>query len=267
MGVNLEVARRFRDIERLKAEVKGAIGRGVPLIVAGGGDGTFSSIARYFVESQSTLGVLPLGTGNAFARDLGILADVRQACETIVNGKTAQVDLGYAGDDYFLNVATLGLSTLIARNLTDVEKKRWGRFVYAFAIVRALRKVHPFRVSIASDNGEQEFETLQVVLGNGRFHAGPFPLSPDASITEGKLTLYALRTTQKSAFLRLAFRLPLAHHVDLMEVHCEETAQGMISTKPRARVTVDGEVCEKTPLEYHVVPGALRVRVPQSFAG
>lgn len=267
LGVPLVSARSFTKIEPLKREVQSAIQRKVPLIIAGGGDGTFSSIARFFVNSESTLGVLPLGTGNAFARDLGIPAEVGRACDIIANGKDAGVDLGYAGDDYFLNVATLGLTTQIARNLTDQEKKRWGRFVYAFAIARALRGVKPFRVKIESDNGTTEFETLQVVLGNGRYHAGPFLLSPNASITEGKLTLYALKTTHRSAFVRLALNLAVGKHVDLAEVHSEETTWGTITTTPRLKVTVDGEICEQSPLQYKVLPDVLRVRVPPEFAG
>jgi YegS/Rv2252/BmrU family lipid kinase len=236
-------------------------------VIAGGGDGTFSAIARYFVNSQSVLGVLPLGTGNAFARDLGIPAQLETACEIVVNGKDAGVDLGYAGNDYFLNVATIGLTTKIAQALTVPMKRKWGRFVYAIAISQALRKVMPFQVRIETENGVDEFETLQLVLGNGRYHAGPFPLSPDASITEGKLTLYALATANKAAFLRLAMNLPTGRHVDLPEVHCQDTVGGTIITVPPMPVTVDGEVCMHTPMPFSVAPDAIRVRAPRSFEG
>jgi YegS/Rv2252/BmrU family lipid kinase len=267
LGIEIEKAWAFRSIDELKAEAKSAIGRKVPLVVAGGGDGTFSAIARYFVKSESVLGVLPLGTGNAFARDLGIAAELDVATRTLVEGRVAAVDLGYAGNDYFLNVATIGLTTKIAQNLTVDMKRKFGRFVYAIAIFRALTKVKPFEVRIETENGISEFETLQIVLGNGRFHAGPFPLSPNASITEGKLTLYALATTNKVAFLKLATRLPTGHQGDLPEVRTQETAGGIITTIPSMPVTVDGEVCVHTPMKFCVAPKALRVMVPQDFAG
>jgi diacylglycerol kinase family enzyme len=164
-------------------------------------------------------------------------------------------------------VATVGLSTQIALGLTDPMKRQWGRFVYAFALTRALRTVEPFRVRIETENGLVEMETMQVVLGNGRFHAGPFPLSPNASITEGKLTLYELGARHRIAFLKLALSLPYGRHVDLEDVHWQDTEGGTITTYPPLAVTIDGEVCEQSPIPFSVAPDVLRVRVPKEFRG
>lgn len=266
-GIELEYARDFKRISDLKAEVRAAIYRKAPLIVAGGGDGTFSAIARYFVDSESTLGVLPLGTGNAFARDLGIAPVVETACDVIAKGKPFHVDLGYAGNDYFLNVATIGLTTKIAEALTGHMKKRLGMFVYAAAVIKALATVQPFHVHLETENGVDEYETLLFVLGNGRYHAGPFRLSPSASITEGKLSLYALATSRKAAFLRFATRLVTGHQGDLPEVRAQDTAGGVVTTTPAMPVTVDGEISLQTPMRFRVAPKALRVIVPQEFEG
>jgi diacylglycerol kinase (ATP) len=267
LGVELEMAEAFRTLPELLAEAEAAVRRNVPMIVAGGGDGTFSALTPYLVESDTALGVLPLGTGNAFARDLGIAASLDAACDALVTGKLAQVDLGRAGDHYFLNVATVGLTTLIADELTVKAKRRFGRFVYALALWRALGRVQPFVAKLRTPSGEAEFETLQVVVGNGRFHAGPFPLSPEASITEGRLSLYAVKTTQRSAFLKLAMYLPSGRHVGLSEVHHEETTEGRLETFPKLPVTADGENCMSTPFDFGVAHCALKVVVPQTFAG
>jgi len=267
LGIELENAWAFQKVEELRAEARSAIQRKVPLVIAGGGDGTFSSIARYFVNSESVLGVLPLGTGNAFARDLGIPAQLDVACQTIAGGKVAGVDLGFAGDDYFLNVATIGLTTRIAQALTVPMKRKYGRFVYAIAMARALTQSKPFQVRIETENGIDEFETLQLVIGNGRYHAGPFPLAPNASITEGKLSLYALASSSKAAFLKLALRLPTGSQGQLNEVHAQDTVGGKISTFPPLPVTVDGEICVRTPMTFCVKPDALRVMAPKTFEG
>lgn len=267
-GIDLKAAKAFRSVKHLKAEVKHAIDREVPLVIAGGGDGTFSAIANSFVGSKSALGVLPLGTGNAFARDLGIPADVEIACRTIATGKVSAVDLGLAGGYHFLNVATLGLTTQIARELTDPLKKKWGRFVYAIALSRALSMVKPFRVRIETEEVTDEFETLQLVIGVGHYHAGPFPVSPHASITSGKFEIYALATTRKIAFLKLALRLPTGHQGDLPEVRSFETTGGrIITTPPGQAVTIDGEVCARTPFKFSIAPRALRVVTPMEFHG
>lgn len=266
-GLELIETFALRDPSRLPHVTEEAVKKKAPLIIVGGGDGTLSAVTRYFIGSDSTLGVLPLGTGNQFARDLGIVADVESACKVLTDGKAVNVDVGIAGDDYFLNVATVGLTTRIAEELTVKAKRSLGRFVYVVALMRALRRVRPFEATLKTDAGEQTFQTLQVVIGNGKFHAGPFPLAPDASITEGKLSVYALATTNRWELLRFALHLPGGHHVEMQDVPNFHTTGGLLSTKPIQRVTVDGEIVLRTPLKFGIAPGALRVMAPQEFNG
>ncbi len=240
--------------------------RGESLVVVGGGDGTLSSIAGAFVGTQSVLGVLPLGTGNEFARDLTIPSDVSGACDVIVSGQVTAVDLGIVNGSYFINVATVGLTTLIAQELTSEAKKRFGKFVYLFAVVRALARSRAFQVTLKTEEDTQTFQTLQVVIGNGRFHAGPFPLAPDASITDGKLVVYALAGTSRWDLLRYALNLPGGHHVELPNVPAVTTSGGRLETLPLQRVTVDGEICQRTPLVFGVAPRALNVKTPIGFS-
>jgi diacylglycerol kinase (ATP) len=266
-GVDLTESELFRDPDLLGRKVGGAAKRGTPLIIVGGGDGTLSLVARHFVNSESTLGILPLGTGNAFARDLSIPINVAEACKVIVEGKTEPIDLGYAGNDYFLNVVTVGLSVRIAQELKGAAKKRLGRAAYIFAMARALMQVKPFHAKLITPSQTLEFETLQVVVGNGRYHAGPFLLAEDATITEGKLSAYALATTNRAAFLKLAWAMRTGHQIDLPEVYSVSTASGRLETDPIRKVVVDGEIVLQTPVDFKVVPKAIRVRVPTDFAG
>lgn len=261
-GLCLEEASAEKRLDSLSKNVADAVTRGIPLIVVGGGDGTFSHVARHFVNTKCVLGVLPLGTGNAFARDLEIETDVRKACQVILKGRTDSVDLGFAGNDYFVNVATVGLTTRIAQGLNDDAKKILGPAVYVVALARALLRTKPFHVSIAMTEGRLEFDTLQVVIGNGRYHAGPFPLAPDASIRDGRLTVYGLATTRRSAFVKFALRLRSGTHVDLPEVKWMYTRGGRLEATPSRKVTVDGEIGFSTPIDFRVAPSAIRVRVP-----
>lgn len=265
--IQLQDAWACRRPEEVMRRAQEAAKRCVPLVIVGGGDGTLSSVVKYLVGSKSTLGVLPLGTGNQFARDLGINADVETACRVFSEGRVGEVDLGTVGDDYFLNVATVGLTTRIAEELTVEAKRRFGRFVYALALARALRKVRPFKATLKMPDGEQTFETLQIVIGNGRFHAGPFPLAPDATITDGKLEGYVLATKSRWALLSYALHLPGGHQVDLADVASFSTTEIALESHPRERVTVDGEISFRTPIRLGIAPKALRVMVPQEFAG
>ena len=266
-GVQLGTTHRFRQIDHLRREVQASVARGAELVIVGGGDGTFSSIVDLLADCPTTLGVLPLGTGNAFARDLGIPADVREACRILAQGRDERVDLGRVNDDYFINISTIGLTTRIAAHLTNPLKKRFGRFVYVIALVRAIQEVQPFTATLTTENGVTEFETLQVVIGNGRFHAGPFRLSETSSISEGKLSLYAVQAASKGALIRVAFRLRSGTQGSLSEVHAEETSGGVLVAEPARRVTVDGEINQRTPITFRVQPKTLSVRVPSSFDG
>jgi diacylglycerol kinase (ATP) len=257
----------MRNPARIPIEVRAAIKAQVPLVIVGGGDGTLSMVAKDMCGSSSILGVLPLGTGNAFARDLGIAADVREASEVLVRGKVAAVDLGRIDGNYFVNVATVGVTTRIAESLTDEMKKRFGRMVYAIAVFKAVSRVRPFVARITTPDEELTFETLQVVLSNGRHHAGPFPVTPDAHITDRRINGYALTTNKRSVLLKFALRLWGGRHVDLPEVTSFQTTRGRLETQPRKMMTVDGEISLHTPVDFEIAPKAIKVVVPQSFAG
>jgi YegS/Rv2252/BmrU family lipid kinase len=260
-GVELVTARKFRTISELIRIADSSIKSGVPMVVAGGGDGTFSAIIHLFVDKPTVLGVLPLGTGNAFARDLQIPFNVDGAVKILTGGQVLPVDIATIEDDYFVNVATVGLTTKIADALTNDAKRKYGRMVYLFALARALGQASAFRARLTLDGAEHEFETLQIVIGNGRYHAGPFRLSPEAGIRDRRLTMYALQTTSKSAFIKLAVRMASGTQRNLGEVFGAEFREGRLETSPIKRVTIDGEVGLRTPIHFSCRPAAVRVVV------
>lgn len=265
-GVNLIYAKGFSKTSELLAEAKRQIAPN-RLIVAGGGDGTINAVANLVHHTEAVLGVLPLGTGNAFARDIGIATDLDKAIDVLIEGTVEQVDMGKCGDQYFLNVATIGLTALVAKTLTVPLKRRFGRFVYALAVARAVHEIQPFKATIQTENGTTELQTVQVVIGNGHYHGGPLPLSPTASITSGKLRLYAVEFSTKANLVRYAMLLPVGLQGILKEVHTENTLGGTIETSPRQDIVIDGEMNTKTPLTFSVEPHSLSVMVPKEFAG
>jgi diacylglycerol kinase family enzyme len=292
-GITLDEHIQVNNPAHLVGTVRGIVKRKAQLVIVGGGDGSLSSVLPCFVGHETVMGVLPLGTGNQFARDLGISADISSACDVIVSGKVSCVDLGMVNDRLFLNVATVGLTTLIAQSLTAPAKKKFGRAVYVFALASALTRVRPFRLTMSivpppavtkavppDVNAPQAtapemldmptprtetIQTMQIVIGNGRFHAGPFPLAPDASITDGRLVVYAIAGASRWKLLKMALNLPGGRQVMLDDVHAYNAVEGTVVTSPHQRVTVDGEVALRTPLSFRVVPKALRVLTPESF--
>lgn len=265
-GLLVSAAESFADPRQLvdRAKTQAREGR---LLIVGGGDGTISSVVNAVAKTGVTLGLLPLGTGNAFARDLSIPTDLDKAIEIMVNGKETRVDLGVSEGCYFLNVATVGLSATVAKTLTIPLKRRFGRFVYAIAWAKALREMRGFRTTIATENGNTDMEALQIVVGNGKYHAGPLPISRTASITDGLLHLYAVDAKSRGSLIKYALLLPTGFQGSLDNVHSEDTEAGAIITTPVQSVVVDGEVSQKTPLRFSIDPLALRVMTPESFQG
>lgn len=266
-GVEVETATAHKRAKQLIASVQEEVARRTPLIVVGGGDGTLGAAAALIARSPCTLGVLPLGTGNQFAKDLGIDANLEAAVEVLAGGRTACVDMGQVNERRFLTVATVGLTALIARELNDEAKRRLGKWVYVIALLRALVRVRPFEVTLETETDRRTLTTLQVVIGNGRFHAGPFPLAPDAHINDGKLIVYAIEGTSRWRLLRCALNLPGGRHVELPFVPVFHTAVGKVDTSSPQRVVIDGEIAMRTPLQFKVDPQALRVVVPETFRG
>jgi len=266
LGVEIEKSVACEQREQMMAEAKAAVDRKVPIVIVGGGDGTLNTLADTVIDSESVLGVLPFGTGNAFARDLEI-SDIDVACRAIANGKISAVDVGVANGRPFLNVATVGLTTKIAQDLHESLKRKFGWLVYVSAAIRAFNEIKPFRVTLVTENGVHSFETLEVVIGNGRYHAGPFPLSPDAGIETGHFSIYALQKATKAAVIRLAVHLPSGTHVKLPEVHSESSTGGKLTARPNVKSIIDGDQGPMTPIDFQVRPRALQVLTPDGFAG
>lgn len=208
---------------------------------------------------------MPLGTGNSFARDLQINASVAEATATIRQGQVRSVDVSVAHDRYFLNVATIGLTTKIAEALTGNQKRILGRAAYLVAFCKGMARIRPFQVRLETDHGVTECSALQVVIGNGRYHGGPFPISPQAQITDGNLNVYVVEGTRRRTLLKAGFNLMAGRHVQLEEVTVMSTSVCRVTAKPRRKVTIDGEVAAMTPLEFRVLPGGLRCVVPAKF--
>ena len=147
-GVRL-LDERPPEVERLGAWIV-EHRREVDLVIIGGGDGTLNAAADALIETGLPLGILPLGTANDLARTLGIPADLVAAGQVIAAGRTHRIDLGRVNGKHFFNVASLGLSVQVARELDADLKRRWGVLGYAFIVWRAIRGRRPFAPGFAA---------------------------------------------------------------------------------------------------------------------
>ena len=120
-----------------------ADGSGYRFLILGGGDGSVSSVVDFLAHHDTLLGLLPLGTANDFARTLGIPQDIEGACKTIAEGKLVDIDLGLAGDNYYVNVASVGLGVEATRDLSPWLKRSTGPLAYPVAAIKTFLSTNP----------------------------------------------------------------------------------------------------------------------------
>ncbi|HYJ27925.1 MAG TPA: lipid kinase [Nocardioides sp.] len=234
------------------------------LLVVGGGDGTIGCAAGLVAHTDTTLGVLPLGTANDFARTLEIPTTLAGAVDTLVNGTVVDVDLGRVDGRAYLNVASLGLSVAVAGRLTPGLKRRLGRFAYPVATLAAYRGHRPFAARIELDDGTVlELEDLmQVAVGNGRHYGGGLTVSPAASIDDHVLDVYAVARGRLREHVSIARLLRTGHLVEHERVHHLTARRLRLVTDEPLDVNLDGEVAATTPATFEVDRNALHVVVP-----
>jgi YegS/Rv2252/BmrU family lipid kinase len=235
------------------------------LVIIGGGDGTLNAAAEALVEAGLPLGILPLGTANDLARTLEIPADPIEASRVIAAGRTHRIDLGRVNGKHFFNVASMGLSVHVARQLGVDVKRRWGVLGYPLTLWRALGRHRSFRAEIRCDGTRVRVRAMQVSVGNGRHYGGGMTIAADAAIDDGMLDVVSMAP---QGLLELIVNLPALRwgwYEGAQRVRHWRCRAIEIRTGRSLPVNTDGEVTTHTPAEIMVVPKALSVYVPASL--
>ncbi|WP_323144715.1 diacylglycerol/lipid kinase family protein [Massilia phyllosphaerae] len=248
---------------------------GAELVVAGGGDGSMNAVASQIVGTGAAanirFGVLPMGTLNHFAKDLGIPLDLDAAIGNLVTGVPVSVDVGEVNGRIFLNNSGLGLYPDIVRD-REKQQSRLGRGKWPAALwasLAALRR-YPFlslRLAVKGEDGGGERlarRTPFVFIGNNAYTMQGLSIGARERLDAGTLSLYVAQHPTRFGLLRFAFdalRGRLGEERDFDVLHA--AAFELDTHRKRLHVATDGEVTVMTaPLHYRSLPGALRVLVP-----
>ena len=256
---------------RLPETVREAIVDGHDLIVLGGGDGSVSSVAGILAKSDAVLGLLPLGTANDFARTIGIPLELERACRTVAHGVVSGVDLGRAGGNYFVNVASMGLGSAVAEALSPRLKHTVGSLAYPVAAVRAYMDRQPFEAGFVFPDDDHESVAIgglvHVAVGNGRYYGGGMIVAPGSGIDDQTLDVYAIEASDLSNLTRIVWGLRNGSFVEDECIHHWRTRRVWVVTEPRLPVNLDGELISRTPRHFSVAPDAMDILVPRASAG
>jgi diacylglycerol kinase (ATP) len=270
LGLSLAGAFAVDDPADLPGIVTGAIEDGARLVVLGGGDGTVSLVAPVLAGTDAVLALLPTGTANDLARTLQLPTDLASACATVLDGKVVDVDLGIVGDDYFVNVASVGLSVGVTEALSPGLKRRVGSLAYPIAALRAYRRHRPFRATLEFPDGDHETveldDLLQVAVANGRFYGGGNVVAPDAGIDDQLLDVYAIPRGTARQRLQVARHFVSGAFTERDHVLHLTTRAVRLTTQPGLPVNVDGELSASTPVLFGLLRNGLKVMVPQTSA-
>jgi diacylglycerol kinase (ATP) len=246
-----------RRLQQALAEHRDEVDR----VVVGGGDGTLNAILDPLIETRLPLGILPLGTANDLARTLDLPSDLAGAAAVVAAGRTRQIDVGCINGKHFFNVASLGLSTQVARELTRETKRRWGVLGYPIALWRAVHKRRSFRADIRCDEVRRRLHSIQIWIGNGRHFGGGMTIAANARIDDGRLDLVSLAPRSFWQLILSSARLRWGHRHDERMRHWRGTEIEIRTRRPMA-INTDGEVTTQTPADVRILPKAISVYVP-----
>lgn len=239
------------------------------VVVAAGGDGTINSVASALVGTDKSLGVLPLGTLNHFAKDLLIPLDLEGAIKTIALGHESSVDVGDVNGHIFINNSSLGLYPNIVRERERQQRLGWGKWpAYVWAALAIMRRYPFLDIQVGVEGQELRSRTPFIFVGNNEYEMESLNIGGRACLDKGELSLYITNRTGRLGLIRLALRAlfgGLHQEKDFVALCTKEIR---IDTRHKSlRVALDGEVKSMTPpLLYRTRPGALRVLTPTTLA-
>lgn len=240
--------------------------RGDPLVIVGGGDGTISAAASALIDTETRLGILPLGTLNHFARDLGIPNDIGEAAKLIAAGHERRVDVAEMNDHIFINNSAIGLYPLMVID-RDIQRKRLGRSKKLAMIVASVRTLVRFghqRLTLTVNDEKERVDTPLLFVGNNDYRVDVAAAGQRKSIEDGQLCVLVMRKKTRRGFvaasIRALFNREREDDMDRLD-GVERLRVG--SHRSYLAISLDGEVVHtRPPVEYRIRKRALRVIAP-----
>lgn len=251
------------DGAAIAEQAKKAAESGAELIVVGGGDGTISAAAGALAGTKTSLGILPLGTLNHFARDLGIPMKLDEAAKVIAAGQTRVVDVAEVNGRTFINNSAIGLYPLMVID-RDLQQQRLGRskrFAMVVAALRTLARFHHDRLTLTVNDEQARLDTPLLFVGNNDYRIDIGAPGHRDSLQDGKLCVLVMRKKTRRGLIAASIRALLNRTRPDDMVRLDDVARLRVaSRRTHLPISVDGEVTALTsPLDYKVRKRALKV--------
>ena len=229
-------------------------------VVAVGGDGTLKVVAEQLLDSGIPLGVLPAGSANGMARELGIPADIDGSLNVVTNGIAKPIDIISINDkETCLHLSDIGLNAQVVRHY---QQNNWrGMFGYFRSVVKALQKRRQLRVEITTGNDCVQRVALMIVLANARMYGTGAIINPDGNLSDGQFEVVIFRRLRVWEILKLFWRY---QPFDARNIEIIPATSVTIETQRRAYFQIDGEYRGQiTKISARIRPGAITMLVPE----
>jgi YegS/Rv2252/BmrU family lipid kinase len=250
-----------QSLEHARELARAAATGGEPA-VAFGGDGLVGAVAGALTGSDGILGVLPGGRGNDFARVLGIPLEPRAACAVLARGEVRELDLGEAGGNTFIGIASCGFDSEANRIANETRVVR-GNLVYAYGALRTLLSWKPANFTIELDGRARTVSGYTVAAANSGAYGGGMLLAPQASLQDGLLDVVIVSDASKLRFLRGLPKVFKGEHVHEPNVEVLRAERIQISADRPFTMYADGDPIAELPVTVRALRGAVRVLVPR----
>ncbi len=244
---------------------KKAVSEGFDTVVSVGGDGTLRETAQALTHTDVTLGLIPCGTGNDFAKTLHIPTDPKAAVDALLHGEDRWIDVGMANDQMFFNVAGIGFDVDVL-DYAEAYKPKYknGSTAYLRALLKALFGMKLRRAKITFEDGTMEKNVLLIAAGNGRFFGGGMEVTPNADPSDGLLDICIVHDVDLYGILTVLPKFLKGKHLGQKRyVTYRKEKSCVFECEPVSRMEVDGERMYGTPVTFRIMEHALKVRVPR----
>ena len=257
-GATLRATSRIGEAELLARK---AAREGYKRIVAAGGDGTINEVVNGLAGSTAALGLLPIGTVNVFATELGLPSgDLKQCWQIICEGHTRTIDLPNANGKHFVQLAGIGLDAQAVKETSVTLKRSFGPLSYLVSAAQIASRPPPHLV--IESKGGKTLEGSFVLIGNGRLYGGPFPFFKRALIDDGLLDVVVFKRIGYLDIIRYLQDVIFSSSISMPDLEYFQTKRLRVSSEEQVPVEVDGELIGNCPVEFRMRERGLRVLAP-----
>jgi len=243
-----------------EAQAERAVEQGYQTIVAAGGDGTVNEVVNGIGTAPVSLGILPMGTVNVFAMELGLPFNLDRAWRVIAARHVRQIDLASANGHFFVQMAGIGFDAQVVKENSRATKQVLGPLSYLLTATK-VAVAKPPRLRVVC-HGKTVAEGSFVLVGNGRFYGGPFSLFNEASLQDGLLDVCVFRGTDYLSIIRYMRGALFGSLSRFSDVHYFKAKNLVVESDREVPLEVDGELSGHSPVKFAIKPGRLRVLAP-----